>query len=247
MFWTCFALLFNIHCSIKPEFKTVSTIQTTHFTYLPTLVDISHKSAFKMSSNLSLLIETSQVVPCPPGTLRRFHEAVTLLESLRDLFVKHNATHCMAEEESFASERNPKQLYFCFVNKLSQICDTTRGGEGATITAFAVRQSGTVQYLLASNRRDASELTVVRSFVVDILSTLGAASDEVVAEADHQSDIFQHLLRKILIFNRPRIRYYIKELDENLEFCIEKAREEGTDTGKFFVVALISLRHVGIC
>ncbi|KAK0648641.1 hypothetical protein B0T16DRAFT_388831 [Cercophora newfieldiana] len=185
-----------------------------------------------MASHFQLHAETSQIVPCPPGTLRRFHEVVTFLESLKDLFYQESATRCVAEPEGSAVERDPKQLYTCFVNKLSQICDTTRGDNGATITAFAVRQSGTVEYLFASNRRSASELAAVQTFIVDILEMLGMASDDVIERADYRSDIFRNLLEKILLFNRPRVAYYIKQLSDNLEFCLDKARDEETDEAK---------------
>lgn len=52
--------------------------------------------------------------------------------------------------------RSRKQTYYCFVHQLVRICDSRRGG--ATVTAFAVLQPGSVQYRFGCNERNAAAL-----------------------------------------------------------------------------------------
>ena len=110
-----------------------------------------------------------------------------------------------------------------------EICDSSKGRD--TITAFAVLNPGIPVYYFASNNRNADKLEEVQEYMTDILSTLGKASDEDLRNASSSGQtgangsltptLYASLLRKIVRFNRPRIEHYVRNMANELRFCIE--------------------------
>jgi hypothetical protein len=172
----------------------------------------------------------SDAIPLDASRRKRLYEAIVLLHCLIAAFVKGQSIE--ATESEATPPRSRKQTYFCFVNKLAQICDSRRGGK--TVTAFAVLQSGSVEYRFGCNDVNASRLASVRQYITGLLNMLGQASADDIKQAlaDPHTPLFSQLLREIVQFNRPRIERYVAVLAGSLEICIDQTRsEEESDEG----------------
>ena len=152
-----------------------------------------------------------------------------MLYCLIAAFVEGKSTE--ATESEVTTPRSRKQTYYCFVNKLAQICDSKQGGK--TVTAFAVLQPGSLEYRFGCNGRKASALARVTLYITDVLDTLGHASLDDVNQAatDPHTPLFSQLLQKIVQFNRPRIERYVAVLADYLEICINDNSGEESDEG----------------
>lgn len=169
-------------------------------------------------------------VPLSPGVARRFYEAVIFLDRLTDVNFKKNNTREPPDLDT-ATGKSPKHEFFCFVNKLAQICDSQHGGD--TVTAFAVLQPGSIQYRFASNNRDTAALEKVKTYVTDILNTLGQTTNSQLSAAVHQQ-----ILAKVVAFNRSRIEVYVSGLVKQFDFCIEACESGETPEGMFLSLHL---------
>ncbi|KAJ4287833.1 hypothetical protein N0V88_007543 [Collariella sp. IMI 366227] len=161
---------------------------------------------------------------------RRFYEPIILADALKSVFLEDN--HVSDPDLEADNGKSPKQTYYCFLNKLAQICDSQpKQALGKTVSAIVVLDSGTIEYRFASNQRDSRELDTVKTYLTDIINTLGhAPDDEIIQKTVMEGVVFSEILRKVLTFNRPRIELYIEDLcrGDNLAFCIESSAGDGT-------------------
>lgn len=168
-------------------------------------------------------------VPLHPSLGKRLYETTVLLSSFKTCFPDHHPKRGgAADSESRSSfHREMKSTFFRFLNKLGQICDDhQRSG-----TAFAVLYPSTVRYYFASNDRDTEALERVRNYVIDVLGTIGNASDEAVISAAPDSVLFSEILFRVLRFNCTKIKKYAKVLTRELDFYIKVAGSVGATEG----------------
>ncbi|KAH6632403.1 hypothetical protein F5144DRAFT_250963 [Chaetomium tenue] len=185
----------------------------------------------------------SDPVPLPPSLRKRFYEPVILLAALRGVYRQDESL--VEPDLEGDTGKSPKQVYFCFLNKLSQICDSQKKQDfGKTVSAIVVLQPGSIEYRLASNRRDSGELATATEYLADILNVLGHVTDGQINDRAFMATVSSDILRKVLGFNRPRIEVYLEELVEanQLDFCIESATTSETPDGRSVAEALSSLR-----
>ncbi|KAK3938968.1 hypothetical protein QBC46DRAFT_389041 [Diplogelasinospora grovesii] len=174
------------------------------------------------------------LVPLAPSLRKRFYEPVVLLFCLIFVHFKNNTTE--APDLDTDASKSPKSAFHCFVNKLGQLCDSKRGGD--TITAFGVLRPGNIEYRFASNNRDTAALEQVKRYITGILKTLAKTTS---SKPGNKDEMHSQILRKALVFNRPRIEFYIKTFTDNCKFCIDMCQTEETDEG---VAASDNLRIV---
>ncbi len=177
-------------------------------------------------------------IPLAPSLRRRLYEPLILLDALKTIYHK-NGTTTTPDLES-GTGRSSKETYFCFVNKLSQICDS-RGKEelGKTVSAVAVLDSGTIEYRLASNLREDREMEEVAEYLLSILDILKGVEEKQLRDKKFMDPIFSDILRRVLAFNRPRVADYVESLyrqrddgTNRLEFGINFANTDGTTAGE---------------
>jgi hypothetical protein len=175
--------------------------------------------------------DISDELQLSPSLRKRFYEPVVLLDALRSVYLKDNI---VAEPDlEGGSGKSPRQTYFCFLNKLSQICDSQpKQPLGKTVSAVVVLDSGTIEYRVASNQRDSRELDTVRGYLTTILDVLGRVTDDEVNDRAFMGPIFSGILKKVLAFNRPRVEGYMQVLSDRLDFCINSSSADGTGEGK---------------
>ncbi|KAH6855991.1 hypothetical protein B0I37DRAFT_66384 [Chaetomium sp. MPI-CAGE-AT-0009] len=184
----------------------------------------------------------SEAVPLPPSLRKRFYEPVILLDALRAVYKQDQS---LTEPDLEGSTgKSPQQTYFCFLNKLSQICDSQKKEFGKTVSAIVVLEPGSIEYRLASNKRDSRELDTVTEYLTDILNVLGHVTDQQLNDRAFMATVSSGILHKILAFNRARVEVYLNDLVENgqLNFCIEYSATSETADGKSVAEALRSLR-----
>lgn len=172
-----------------------------------------------------MAVNISNPAPLSPGVAKRFYEVIIFLYCLTAVNFKKNSTR--EPDLETATGKSPKHEFFCFVNKLGQICDNEPGGN--TITAFAVLQPGSIEYRFASNNRDTKSLEKTKIYITDILNTLGQTTDSQLGA------VHQQILGKIVAFNRPRIEIYITGLMKEFDFCIEACKSGDTPEGTFLL------------
>ncbi|KAK4100799.1 hypothetical protein N658DRAFT_496886 [Parathielavia hyrcaniae] len=179
-----------------------------------------------------------------PASLRkRFYEPTVLLAALRAIYLKDNTTSQSEPDLDGDSGKSPQQTYFCFLNKLSQICDSeSKQPLGKTVSAVVVLDSGTIEYRFASNQRDSRELDTVKEYLTAILDVLGRVSDDKVNNRVFMGPIFSAILKKVLAFNRPRMEDYMRALSDRLDFCISSSAADGTSQGASASKALRTLQ-----
>ncbi len=175
----------------------------------------------------------SNPVPLPDSLRKRFYEPIVLFDALKYVYRKNKKI----SEPDLESEtgKSKQQTYFCFLNKLSQICDNQpQQPLGKTVSAIVVLDSGTIEYRFASNQRDGEELDAVKQYLTGILSILGRVRDDEVSSPKSRRLILSRILHKVLAFNRPRVEAYIESLlfEDRLEFCITSASGDGTTDGR---------------
>jgi hypothetical protein len=171
-----------------------------------------------------------QVVPI--GKLdRRFYEAVALFRALHRACRQGRRLSALysALDWDQRSVTSAEHHFQCFVNKLAQVCDSKRGG--ATVSSFAVTQTpDRIIYVFAANKGNASQLESTKSFVVSLLRLAASASLQ-----SSQDKLTAHgtLLRKILQFNKGRVKTYLVCLVKNLGLCIEDCSRSGSEDGVY--------------
>lgn len=175
----------------------------------------------------------SDPAPLPPSLRKRFYEPVILLDALRGVYKRDKS---LAEPDLESSTgKSLKQTYFCFLNKLSQICDSQKNQDfGKTVSAIVVLDPGSIEYRFASNRRDSRELGTAKEYLTDILNVLGHVGDEEINDRAFMATVSSGILRKVLAFNRARIEVYLEDLVETdqLDFCIGSATTSETAGGE---------------
>lgn len=174
----------------------------------------------------------SDPVPLPPSLRKRFYEPVILLDALRGVY-RRDQTLAEPDLEN-STGKSPKQTYFCFLNKLSQICDSQKQEFGKTVSAIVILEPGSIEYRLASNKRDSRELDTAKEYLTDILNVLGNVTDEQINDKAFVATVSSGILRKVLAFNRARIEVYLNDLvkTNQLAFCIESAATSETADGE---------------
>jgi hypothetical protein len=175
-------------------------------------------------------------LPLPDSLRKRFYEPIVMLDAIKSIYLMDNRISSAEPDLEGTSGKSPKQTYFCFLNKLAQICDTRpKQNLGKTVSAIVVLDSGTIEYRFASNLRDSGELDTVREYLTSILTVLGGVTDDQVENKAFMVSTLSGILQKVLAFNRPRVEDYMEALlkENRLSFCISSATADGTRDGKY--------------
>lgn len=162
-----------------------------------------------------------------PSTKQLLYEPIVLEHALKQA--------CRSQRDVFAEpstiEVEPltasnTQALHSFVDKLSQVCDNQRGG--ATVTSFAILKGANgPEYVFGSNQRTEAELREVREFIEDLLLFVGSNPEKLKPKP-----LTKKVLWKILLFNQPRLQFYLQKLVRNLDKCIKDCVRRNAPEGK---------------
>lgn len=112
------------------------------------------------------------------------------------------------------------------------------------MTAFAVLQPGIIVYKFGCNERTISQLKEVKIYLTEILTTLKNAPDEDIRRAvkNSRETLYCDILRKIVVFNRPRIESYSRMLATQIGFCIDETEHDNSNEGQSALGKLNALK-----
>ncbi|RXG41338.1 hypothetical protein VDGE_30425 [Verticillium dahliae] len=174
-------------------------------------------------------------LPANGRLLRRFYEAVKFEEILIQACTQDpNSLGRAPVDVEVDTEHGAEQAFRSVVNKLAHVSDTRKGG--STVSAVCVLQEfDGIHYLVGSNQRTtASHQTQLNNFVVKLFRQLNARSREIQLAPVQSAGALEavaleavalgEVLRHIVQFNKPRIKFYIKGLRTQLGACIPKLR-----------------------
>ncbi|GKT86905.1 hypothetical protein Ct61P_04755 [Colletotrichum tofieldiae] len=123
----------------------------------------------------------------------------------------------------------PFQAFLC---KLAQICDSEKGPN--TITALvALKAANGPGYLFASNNRKKPELDETKGFLSNLLDFV-AKNPNGLAERPMKKQV----LWRILEFNFPRVKWYLKQIAISVDECIRECSGPQTADGSKTVLQL---------
>ncbi|KAH8647344.1 hypothetical protein BX600DRAFT_518608 [Xylariales sp. PMI_506] len=156
-----------------------------------------------------------QSVSRDAGHLRLLYGPIVFVKALNTLFRK--CEDSFGEVDSLKeSNITEEQSFQCFVNKLAQVCDSSRGG--VTVTAVAILRStdGPV-YVLGSNRRDPQQLEQIKQSFVDLLNLIASKADN-ISEKALRKQVLWHILESVI----DRVQLYLNNIIINLDKCIDE-------------------------
>ena len=163
-----------------------------------------------------------------PGATELLYQPMVLENALNRALGHYREDH----EEPLATPMDSLpsllQMFRCFVNKLALVCDSNRGGK--TVTAIAILQGrDCAVYVLASNSRAVSEQKEVEEFLTKILHFTHQNPHELERKA-----LTKKVLWHMILFNRDRVKAYLKNLPRYLHECIADCqRREQSKLGIF--------------
>ncbi|TFB05802.1 hypothetical protein CCMA1212_001534 [Trichoderma ghanense] len=166
---------------------------------------------------------TQEPIPLGSRVVHKFFEPIILLVALVDA-VRNTAKPRPPEPE--IDVQDPTQLFCAFVNKLGHVCDREKGGE--TVTSFVVLRNEAhpqrAHYVFAVNRQTDSQLQSTATYVRTLLRKVGQAPEG----RANQHEARHSLLYHVLLFNRPRVSFYLRELRAQAALCLEKCLSDVT-------------------
>lgn len=164
-------------------------------------------------------------IPLVSRVTHKFYEPVMLLVSLIDV-IKERPSQPQVVETSLSGNDNDMQEFKAFVNKLAHVCSSSKGRE--TVTSFLVlRDKGDrVHYWFAANDQKWEDLVDMQTYVHNLLRKVGQAS------GSGSDAVRKELHRDVLVFNRPRISSYLRDIQQQTEKCLQRCALEKTDESK---------------
>jgi len=155
---------------------------------------------------------------------RRFYPPLLLLDYLR------NTTRFDPKKFSDPptnSTSTPEETFHCFVSKVASLCDTDR--RGSTVSACTVLQlPDRIQYVFASNNRNANQLGAVERGVESVLRMVHTLTFPQTDEGSLRGQI----LRAALTLGSDRVTGYLNSLFDRLEDCEAECARDSTNDGK---------------
>ncbi|KAL7818015.1 hypothetical protein V8C44DRAFT_319870 [Trichoderma aethiopicum] len=200
---------------------------------------MARSSTNTTDSSLPIDHTTQEPTPLPSRVVFKFFEPVILLVALTDA-VRNTATPRPPEPET--NVQDPTQLFCAFVNKLGHVCDREKGGD--TVTSFVVLQSEAepqrAHYVFAVNRQTIGQLQSTATYVRTLLRKVGQAPEG----RANQHDARHSLLYHVLLFNRPRVSFYLRELRTQTVSCLEVCQSDMTEENSLIAEQLCNILDI---
>lgn len=180
---------------------------------------------------------TGAPIPLPSRIVHKFYEPVILLASLMDVVTPHRYVAGMSE----ASVNTPGtdiQSFKAFLNKLSHVCSSSKGHE--TVTSFLVLRdrteenttNGRIHYWFVVNEETPDNLMDTQTYVEKLLRKVKHAPG--CEDPEGLNDVRKELHRDVLVFNRRRISYYLRDIQDQTSQCLQRCTSEKTNESESF-------------
>ncbi|KAK4204537.1 hypothetical protein QBC40DRAFT_303419 [Triangularia verruculosa] len=172
---------------------------------------------------------TTTLVQLTPSQAKRLYSVIQFYCVLKDALPQPSSANTSDDDSIVSTPDNDRALYKCFVNKVAQICDTKHGGD--TVTSAMIVQPGQVEYWIASNSRNKTQMAAVKKFLSDdILAALKSMRAKDLEDETKTREFSSTLMKKIVAHCRWRFYKYVKGLVVNVGACIDScARDNGLE------------------
>ncbi|KAK4173525.1 hypothetical protein QBC36DRAFT_359763 [Triangularia setosa] len=167
----------------------------------------------------------STLVQLTPSQAKRLYGVIHFYCALKDALPRLSNPHTSDDDSIVTTPDNDCALYKCFVNKIAQICDTKHGGD--TVTSAMIVQPGQVEYWIASNSRNKTQMAGVKKFLSeDILGALKSFGPRDFDDEAKIREISSMLLKKIIAYCRWRLYKYVRGFVANVGPCIDSCAKD---------------------
>ncbi|KAM0441064.1 hypothetical protein ACHAPT_000369 [Fusarium lateritium] len=157
---------------------------------------------------------SNALVTFKPKQKRRFYEPIVLFKALTDI---NHEEGSLGLPETPTRPRTEEQRFHQFIHRLASVCDNTKGGK--TVTSFAVLEhEDRFVYVFGCNQVCDTVLLATQRFVAQLVRNL-SGFDQLGEDA--RAPVRSALLEMILVFNMPRLDYYLKSFKRQLKACLE--------------------------
>ena len=179
-------------------------------------------------------------LPLEPRVQHKFYEPIILFEALN--FATRNTAQLASHAES-VDTHDPQQFFHAFVYKLAHLCDYKQGG--TTVTSLAVLQDGrdakTALYKFAVNQQKIEQLEETQRYVEGLLKKV----DQLISASCGRLPLRAKIHRDIMLFNKPRILVYLRQLQAQLVDCRTLCDNNRSDDGTLLLLLLSALSMCG--
>lgn len=166
---------------------------------------------------------------------RRFYEPLVLLSALDPK--GQQRIRRPAIERADTSYMTLVERRRLFLDQLSYVCDSTKGGDTVTAMALQERPSGVIFWITANSEVPASTLSFLKTL-------LGTLQDIPPDQDDSDRDATEARVAQMCIrFCSRRISVYHKLIEAPLQRCIASLRSSQEATGKPGSILSTSVSH----
>lgn len=172
-----------------------------------------------------------KMIPLTPSERFKLYLPLGVEAAAKDIFRNQQGIFSGSPEPPIESLYTPEHAFRSFMSKLSQVVDSKRGGD--TVTSFvALQEYERTIFLFSSNQRNEKDLETVREFVESLFIFIRDKPGGIGLKA-----LLKRVLWRIILFNMPRIEFYLDSLTDALQECLEDcSRKKGRLPPLQFVV-----------
>ena len=176
-----------------------------------------------MAIPLVLAESSEEPIPLASKVGHKFYEpivlTISLVDSIREIVVP-------LQPDEPIEPKDDKQVFYAVVNKICHVCDHERGGDTVTSCFILLEDQDDykVHYHFASNKRSYGQLEETAAFVANLFSQISDAS----RASEQQDSIRRELLSAVVRINRPRISFYLENLQPQIAECLRICGMENT-------------------
>lgn len=156
-------------------------------------------------------------IPLRCRVARRFYEPVKVEEALVEAFRRspEYSGRVLPETETGLAQGD-EGAFLSLLCKLAHVFDIRKGGETVSGIAVVSEYDG-VRYFIGSNARMASQTIALEEFAKGLFAVpAGIGPMGQLTETTQ----FLRMLKYIVVFNEPRIRFYTNRLRTKLDECL---------------------------
>ncbi|KAF4467785.1 hypothetical protein FALBO_5320 [Fusarium albosuccineum] len=159
---------------------------------------------------------SSAIVPLKQKQKRRLYEPIVIFKSLTEITHEEGSLRGPDPPDN-PSPKTEEQKFYCFLHGLANVCDNMKGGKTVTSIALLEDEDKSV-YVFGCNQVFGSGLAAAERFLYELLTTLCGFYK---LKGDERISARHDVLKMILVFNLPRLDFYLRDFKKQLNVCLE--------------------------
>ncbi|KAF4987773.1 hypothetical protein FDECE_15311 [Fusarium decemcellulare] len=159
---------------------------------------------------------SSAIVPLKQKQKRRLYEPIVIFKSLTEITHEEGSLRGPDPPDN-PSPKTEEQKFYCFLHSLANVCDNMKGGKTVTSIALLEDEDKFV-YVFGCNQVFGSGLAAAERFLYELLTKLCGFYK---LKGDERISTRHDVLKMILVFNLPRLDFYLRDFKKHLDVCVE--------------------------